>query len=163
MVSAVQRSTGTDQVPPKATTGAKIGYLFEHRRRADGKHYTYAQVEEAIASYGGASVGGSYLCRLRKHPERQLDLSADRQIAVAKFFRVDPSYFDPECPVDDPPWLELAAAHSSVDDAAVAAHDDLGLRIYARGLSMSPVEQLAWLKMAEVARQIVADSGITAG
>ena len=78
----------THQGKPIATTGAKIGYLFDHRRRPDGKPYTYAQVEAAIAAYGEATVGGSYLCRLRKHPDRHLDLSTPRQVAVARFFRV---------------------------------------------------------------------------
>ncbi|MGH3512518.1 MAG: hypothetical protein ACRDQI_00340 [Pseudonocardiaceae bacterium] len=152
-----------DQARPRPTTGAKIDYLFEHRRRADGKRYTYSQVEAVIASYGGATVGGSYLCRLRKHPDRHLDLSPPRRAAVARFFRVDPAYFDSDCPVDAPPWLELAAAAGTADDDGTAvARDELGLKIYARGLGMSPMEQTVWLKMAEVARQIVAESGLSA-
>jgi hypothetical protein len=81
---------------------------------------------------------------------------------IARFFRVDPSYFDPRCPVDEPPWLELAAVASEArgDEGQAAAADEMGLQIYARGLSMSPLEKKVLLKMAEVVKQIVAESGL---
>jgi hypothetical protein len=149
------------QGQPEPTVGAKIAYLFEHRRRADGKRYTYAQVEEAIASYGQASVGASYLCRLRTHPEKRVALSPARAQMIARFFRVDESYFDPECQVNEPPWLELAAvADSAGTSGTAAAADEIGLEIYARGLGMSPTEKKVLLKMADVVKQIVAEAGL---
>ncbi|MBV9313206.1 MAG: hypothetical protein JO100_05550, partial [Pseudonocardia sp.] len=98
----------------------------------------------------------SYLSRLRKWPERHPDaLIPARRAAIARFFGVDPSYFDPHCPVDQPPWLEFQPGHSPADALeqggltnGVAIPEDVA-RIYSRALSMSPQQRQIWLEMAD--------------
>lgn len=140
--------------------GDKVNYLFEHRRREDGRRYTLAQVVTAIESYGEVRVGESYLCRIRKRPERHPDgLSTERRAAIARFFRVDPAYFDPSCPTDRPPWLELqstaAGSQAHPDAPTAAAPEDLML-IYGRALEMSPLERQVWLEMADLVKRVAA-------
>jgi transcriptional regulator with XRE-family HTH domain len=137
-----ERTTGADEpTQPAATSGQaasgerapesaksdpgvlaqRLRYLFEHKRKPDGKRYSYREVLKAIDERGGPSMSVGYLSQLvtgvRTNP------MMDAVQALAKFFEVPLTYFDVlEDTAEANERLKLVAAlqHAGVQD--VAAH-----------------------------------------
>src|ERR1051326_2997268 len=70
----------------------RLRYLFDNKRKPDGKRYSYREVLAAIDAQGGPSMSVGYLSQLvtgvRTNP------MMDAVQALAKFFEVPLSYFD---------------------------------------------------------------------
>jgi transcriptional regulator with XRE-family HTH domain len=100
----------------------RLRYLFENKRRPDGKRYSYRDVLKAIDARGGPSMSVGYLSQLvtgvRKNP------MMDAVQALAAFFEVPLSYFDAhENTAETNEKLKLVAAlqHAGVQDVATHA------------------------------------------
>ena len=98
----------------------RLQYLFENKRRPDGKRYSYREVLKAIDERGGPSMSVGYLSQLvtgvRTNP------MMDAVQALAKFFEVPLSYFDAhENTAETNEQLKLVAAlrHAGVQDVAM--------------------------------------------
>jgi transcriptional regulator with XRE-family HTH domain len=98
----------------------RLRYLFDHKRRPDGKRYSYREVLAAIDAQGGPSMSVGYLSQLvtgvRTNP------MMDAVQALAKFFEVPLSYFDAhENTAETNEQLKLVAAlqHAGVQDVAM--------------------------------------------
>ncbi|HEV2347552.1 MAG TPA: helix-turn-helix domain-containing protein [Actinocrinis sp.] len=98
----------------------RLRYLFENKRRPDGKRYSYREVLKAIDERGGPSMSVGYLSQLvtgvRTNP------MMDAVQALAKFFGVPLSYFDAHEDTEETNQrLKLVAAlqHAGVQDVAM--------------------------------------------
>ncbi|HTJ66710.1 MAG TPA: XRE family transcriptional regulator [Actinospica sp.] len=98
----------------------RLRYLFEHKRKPDGKKYSYREVLRAIDEQGGPSMSVGYLSQLvtgvRTNP------MMDAIQALAGFFEVPLSYFDAnENTEETNQQLKLVAAirHAGVQDVAM--------------------------------------------
>lgn len=98
----------------------RLQYLFESKRRPNGKRYSYRDVLTAIEASGGPSMSIGYLSQLvtgaRTNP------MMDAVQALAKFFEVPLSYFDAhENTAETNAQLKLVAAlqHAGVQDVAM--------------------------------------------
>lgn len=111
--------------PEQADPGViatRLRYLFENKRRPDGKRNSYREVLSAIEAQGGPSMSIGYLSQLvtgaRKNP------MMDAVQALAQFFEVPLSYFDAhENTAETNEKLKLVAAlqHAGVQDVAMMA------------------------------------------
>jgi transcriptional regulator with XRE-family HTH domain len=112
-----------DEQSPRADPGViaeRLRYLFENKRKPDGKKYSYREVLRAIDAQGGPSISVGYLSQLvtgvRTNP------MMDAVQALAKFFGVPLSYFDAhENTEETNEQLKLVAAlqHAGVQDVAL--------------------------------------------
>lgn len=100
----------------------RLQYLFDHKRKLDGKRYSYRDVLAAIEAQGGPTMSIGYLSQLvtgaRTNP------MMDAVQALAKFFSVPLSYFDAhESTAETNEQLKLVAAlqHAGVQDVAMRA------------------------------------------
>jgi len=109
--------------PEKAESSViaqRLRYLFENKRKPDGKRYSYREVLKAIDERGGPSMSVGYLSQLvtgvRTNP------MMDAVQALAAFFEVPLSYFDAhENTAETNEQLKLVAAlqHAGVQDVAM--------------------------------------------
>jgi transcriptional regulator with XRE-family HTH domain len=116
-------SPGEQSPQAKADTGViaeRLQYLFEHKRKPDGKKYSYREAIRAIEADGGAPISVGYLSQLvtgvRKNP------MMDAIQGLAKFFGVPLSYFDAHEKTEETnEQLKLVAAlqHAGVQDVAM--------------------------------------------
>jgi transcriptional regulator with XRE-family HTH domain len=100
----------------------RLRYLFENKRRPDGKRYSYRDVLTAIESQGGPLMSIGYLSQLvtgaRTNP------MMDAVQALARFFGVPLSYFDAhENTAETNAQLKLVAAlqHAGAQEVAIRA------------------------------------------
>src|SRR5579864_2922237 len=98
----------------------RLQYLFDHKRKPDGRRYSYREVLAAIEAAGGPSMSIGYLSQLvtgaRTNP------MMDAVQALARFFGVPLSYFDAhENTAETNAQLKLVAAlqHAGVQDVAM--------------------------------------------
>ena len=98
----------------------RLQYLFENKRKPDGKKYSYREVIRAIEAQGGASISVGYLSQLvtgvRTNP------MMDAIQGLANFFEVPLSYFDAhEDTSETNEQLKIVAAlrHAGVQDVAM--------------------------------------------
>lgn len=123
---AAPEPTTADQQSPEAATSdpgvlaQRLRYLFENKRKPDGKRYSYREVLKAIDERGGPSMSVGYLSQLvtgvRTNP------MMDAVQALAKFFEVPLSYFDAHEDTEETNQrLKLVAAlqHAGVQDVAM--------------------------------------------
>ena len=120
-----QPAETADQAPTGEHSDAgviakRLQYLFESKRRPDGKRYSYREVLAAIDAAGGPSMSIGYLSQLvtgaRTNP------MMDAVQALAQFFEVPLSYFDAhENTAETNAQLKLVAAlqHAGVQDVAM--------------------------------------------
>ena len=109
--------------PKQADPGViaeRLQYLFENKRKPDGKKYSYREAIRAIEASGGASISVGYLSQLvtgvRTNP------MMDAVQGLAKFFEVPLSYFDAHTDTADTnEQLKLVAAirNAGVQDVAM--------------------------------------------
>ncbi|HZU46458.1 MAG TPA: hypothetical protein VFA16_04255 [Mycobacterium sp.] len=137
----------SDTTPPQAAPSGDPGviakrlqYLFENKRRPDGKRYSYREVLSAIEAQGGPSMSIGYLSQLvtgaRTNP------MMDAVQALAKFFEVPLSYFDAhESTAETNEKLKMIAAlqHAGVQDVALMA---VGLPPESIELVMSMIDRV---------------------
>jgi transcriptional regulator with XRE-family HTH domain len=145
--TAPQPSAGSAQPPgprpEQADPGviaARLQYLFENKRKPDGKRYSYREVLSAIEAQGGPSMSIGYLSQLvtgaRTNP------MMDAVQALAQFFEVPLSYFDAhENTAETNEKLKMVAAlqHAGVQDVAMMA---VGLPPESIELVMSMIERV---------------------
>lgn len=123
--ATTEESVSSHPVPAsgKADPGViaqRLRYLFENKRKPDGKRYSYREVLKAIDERGGPSMSVGYLSQLvtgvRTNP------MMDAVQALAAFFEVPLSYFDAhENTAETNEQLKLVAAlqHAGVQDVAM--------------------------------------------
>jgi transcriptional regulator with XRE-family HTH domain len=106
--------------PEPGVIAQRLQYLFDNKRKPDGKRYSYREVLKAIDEQGGPSMSVGYLSQLvtgvRSNP------MMDAVQALAKFFEVPLSYFDAhENTAETNEQLKLVAAlrHAGVQDVAM--------------------------------------------
>jgi transcriptional regulator with XRE-family HTH domain len=106
--------------PEAGVIARRLQYLFDNKRKPDGKRYSYREVLAAIEAQGGPSMSIGYLSQLvtgaRTNP------MMDAVQALAKFFGVPLSYFDAhEDTAETNAQLKLVAAlrHAGVQDVAL--------------------------------------------
>jgi transcriptional regulator with XRE-family HTH domain len=116
---------GDEPITPAGTAESgviaqRLRYLFDNKRKPDGKRYSYREVLKAIDAQGGPSISVGYLSQLvtgvRTNP------MMDAIQALAKFFDVPLSYFDAhESTEETNEQLKLVAAlqHAGVQDVAM--------------------------------------------
>jgi len=116
----MQRPAETAEAADAGVIATRLQYLFENKRRPDGKRYSYREVLAAIDASGGPSMSIGYLSQLvtgaRTNP------MMDAVQALAKFFEVPLSYFDAhENTAETNAQLKLIAAlqHAGVEDVAM--------------------------------------------
>jgi transcriptional regulator with XRE-family HTH domain len=109
-----------DAKPEPSVIAQRLRYLFDNKRKPDGKRYSYREVLKAIDEQGGPSMSVGYLSQLvtgvRTNP------MMDAVQALAKFFEVPLSYFDAhENTEETNARLKLVAAlqHAGVQDVAM--------------------------------------------
>jgi ESX-1-secreted protein regulator len=127
-----KRATGAGEEPAKpAASGEahsadpgviaeRLQYLFENKRKPDGKKYSYREAIRAIEDAGGASISVGYLSQLVNGVRTNPMMDAIQ--GLAKFFGVPLSYFDEhEDTVETNEQLKLVAAlqHAGVQDVAM--------------------------------------------
>ena len=117
--SSDEQSPQTKQADP-GVIAERLQYLFENKRKPDGKKYSYREAIRAIEAAGGASISVGYLSQLvtgvRTNP------MMDAIQGLAKFFEVPLSYFDAhENTEETNEQLKLVAAlrHAGVQDVAM--------------------------------------------
>lgn len=118
-------SGSSDEHPPQAKAdpgviAERLQYLFENKRKPNGRKYSYREAIRAIEAAGGASISVGYLSQLvtgvRTNP------MMDAIQGLAKFFDVPLSYFDAhEATEETNEQLKLVAAlqHAGVQDVAM--------------------------------------------
>ena len=118
-LSDEQELPAIEQAEP-GVIAQRLRYLFDNKRKPDGKKYSYREVLRAIDDQGGPSMSVGYLSQLvtgvRTNP------MMDAVQALAKFFEVPLSYFDAhENTEDTNEQLKLVAAlqHAGVQDVAM--------------------------------------------
>jgi transcriptional regulator with XRE-family HTH domain len=100
----------------------RLGYLFDTKRRADGKRFSYREVVAAIETDYGISLSIGYLSKLILGTSTNPTLEALQ--GLARFFDVEISYFDPARDVTETQQqLKLAEAlrAAGVEDVAMRA------------------------------------------
>lgn len=114
-----QQTSAADEAEP-GVIAQRLRYLFENKRKPDGKKYSYREVLREIDAQGGPSMSVGYLSQLvtgvRTNP------MMDAVQALAKFFEVPLSYFDAhENTEETNAQLKLVAAlqHAGVQDIAM--------------------------------------------
>lgn len=114
-----EQAAGSEKTDP-GVLAQRLRYLFENKRRPDGKRYSYREVLKAIDERGGPSMSVGYLSQLvtgvRTNP------MMDAVQALAKFFEVPLSYFDAHEDTEETNQrLKLVAAlqHAGVQDVAM--------------------------------------------
>lgn len=142
-ISEPNRDTAAAQPAPSGDAGVianRLQYLFEHKRRPDGKRYSYREVLAAIEARGGPSMSIGYLSQLvtgaRTNP------MMDAVQALARFFEVPLSYFDAhENTAETNEKLKIIAAlqHAGVQDVAMKA---VGLPPESIELVMSMIDRV---------------------
>jgi transcriptional regulator with XRE-family HTH domain len=98
----------------------RLQYLFENKRRPDGKKYSYREAIRAIEESGGASISVGYLSQLVNGVRTNPMMDAIQ--GLAKFFGVPLSYFDEHEDTEETnEQLKLVAAlqHAGVQDVAM--------------------------------------------
>ncbi|MBS2964232.1 hypothetical protein KGA66_14325 [Actinocrinis puniceicyclus] len=94
--SAPQQQRQQEQQKPQRSgpgvLAERIQYLFEHKRRPDGKRHSYREVLAAIEADGGPSMSVGYLSQLVTGVRTNPMLDAVQ--GLARFFQVPLSYFD---------------------------------------------------------------------
>ncbi|MBS2546908.1 helix-turn-helix transcriptional regulator [Catenulispora sp. NL8] len=124
--AATDEPTPPDDPSPQHSTAdpgviaERLQYLFENKRKPDGKKYSYREAIRAIEDAGGASISVGYLSQLvngvRTNP------MMDAVQGLAKFFGVPLSYFDEHEDTEETnDQLKLVAAlqHAGVQDVAM--------------------------------------------
>lgn len=116
---AAEGSPPNDQADP-GVIAERLRYLFENKRKPNGKRYSYREALKAIEAEGGPSISVGYLSQLvtgvRTNP------MMDAIQALAQFFGVPLSYFDAhENTEETNEQLKLVAAlqHAGVQDVAM--------------------------------------------
>ena len=114
-----QQTPATEQAAA-SVIAQRLRYLFDNKRKPDGKKYSYREALRAIDAQGGPSMSVGYLSQLvtgvRTNP------MMDAIQALAKFFEVPLSYFDAhENTEETNEQLKLTAAlqHAGVQDVAM--------------------------------------------
>ena len=98
----------------------RLQYLFENKRKPDGKKYSYREAIRAIEEAGGASISVGYLSQLVNGVRTNPMMDAIQ--GLAKFFGVPLSYFDEHEDTEETnEQLKLVAAlqHAGVQDVAM--------------------------------------------
>ena len=114
-----------DQSPQVSTAdpgviAERLQYLFENKRKPDGKKYSYREAIRAIEDSGGASISVGYLSQLVNGVRTNPMMDAIQ--GLAKFFGVPLSYFDEHEDTEETnEQLKLVAAlqHAGVQDVAM--------------------------------------------
>jgi transcriptional regulator with XRE-family HTH domain len=156
---AAPESTTPGQQPPEATTSdpgilaQRLRYLFDNKRKPDGKRYSYREVLKAIDERGGPSMSVGYLSQLvtgvRTNP------MMDAVQALAKFFEVPLSYFDAHEDTEETNQrLKLVAAlqHAGVQDVAMRT---VGLPPESIDLVLSMIDRVRQVEGLPPARESV--------
>jgi len=124
--AATDEPTSPDELSPQASTAdpgviaERLRYLFENKRKPDGKKYSYREAIRAIEAAGGASISVGYLSQLVNGVRTNPMMDAIQ--GLAKFFGVPLSYFDAlENTEETNEQLKLVAAlqHAGVQDVAM--------------------------------------------
>ena len=98
----------------------RLQYLFENKRKPDGKKHSYREAIRAIEDSGGASISVGYLSQLVNGVRTNPMMDAIQ--GLAKFFGVPLSYFDEHEDTEETnEQLKLVAAlqHAGVQDVAM--------------------------------------------
>jgi len=130
----------------------RLRYLFDNKRKPDGKKYSYREVLKAIDAQGGPSMSVGYLSQLvtgvRTNP------MMDAIQALAKFFEVPLSYFDAhENTGETNEQLKLVAAlqHAGVQDIAMRT---VGLPPESINLVLSMIDRVRQVEGLPPAEQL---------
>lgn len=123
-----------DSVRARDSVSEKIDHLFHTVCRADGREFTYDDVERGT----GGRVSRSYVWKLRHGRNRNPSLDVIE--AMAEFFRVPPSYFFGEALESDPQAREAAEVAALLQDPAARRVAEK-----ARGLSTPSIQALSGL------------------
>jgi transcriptional regulator with XRE-family HTH domain len=124
--AATDDSTSPGEQSAKAGTAdpgviaERLQYLFENKRKPDGKKYSYREAIRAIEEAGGASISVGYLSQLVNGVRTNPMMDAIQ--GLAKFFGVPLSYFDEHEDTEETnEQLKLVAAlqHAGVQDVAM--------------------------------------------
>lgn len=113
-------ATGEPTSADPGIIAERLQYLFENKRKPDGKKYSYREAIRAIEAVGGASISVGYLSQLVNGVRTNPMMDAIQ--GLAKFFGVPLSYFDEhEDTKETNEQLKLVAAlqHSGVQDVAM--------------------------------------------
>lgn len=120
VAAPVVPTSSAEQNADPGVIAERLQYLFEHKRKPDGKKYSYREAIRAIEAQGGASISVGYLSQLvtgvRTNP------MMDAIQGLAQFFDVPLSYFDAhENTEETNEQLKLVAAlqHAGVQDVAM--------------------------------------------
>jgi transcriptional regulator with XRE-family HTH domain len=100
----------------------RLQYLFEHKRKPNGKRYSYRNVLTEIEAAGGPSMSIGYLSQLVTGVRTNPILDAVQ--ALARFFEVSLSYFDAhEDTAETNARLKILAAlqHAGAEEVAIQA------------------------------------------
>lgn len=98
----------------------RLQYLFENKRRPDGKKYSYREVIRAMEDAGGPSISVGYLSQLVTGVRTNPNMDAMQGLSLV--FEVPLSYFDAhENTEETNEQLKLVAAlqHAGVQDVAM--------------------------------------------
>lgn len=122
-----QDDTATTPATPPSAGGPgvlaeRLQYLFDTKRRPDGKRYSYREVVAAIEKDYGISLSIGYLSKLILGTSTNPTLEALQ--GLGRFFDVEISYFDPTRDVTETQQrLKLAEAlrAAGVQDVAMRA------------------------------------------
>ena len=124
--AAIDEPTSVDEqaLPPSTVDpgviAERLRYLFENKRKPDGKKYSYREAIRAIEAAGGASISVGYLSQLVNGVRTNPMMDAIQ--GLAKFFGVPLSYFDEHEDTEETnEQLKLVAAlqHAGVQDVAM--------------------------------------------
>ncbi|MBS2965937.1 helix-turn-helix transcriptional regulator [Actinocrinis puniceicyclus] len=156
----VESAASDEQAPRDAKSESsviaqRLRYLFENKRKPDGKRYSYREVLAAIDAQGGPSMSVGYLSQLvtgvRTNP------MMDAVQALAKFFDVPLSYFDAhENTAETNEQLKLVAAlrHAGVQDVAMRT---VGLPPESIDLVLSMIDRVRQVEGLPPAEQLPED------
>ena len=124
--AATDEPKSSDKQSPQASAAdpgviaERLQYLFENKRKPDGKKYSYREAIRAIEDAGGASISVGYLSQLVNGVRTNPMMDAIQ--GLAKFFGVPLSYFDEHEDTEETnEQLKLVAAlqHAGVQDVAM--------------------------------------------
>jgi transcriptional regulator with XRE-family HTH domain len=124
--AATDEPTSPSEQSPQLSTAdpgviaERLQYLFENKRKPDGKKYSYREAIRAIEASGGASISVGYLSQLVNGVRTNPMMDAIQ--GLAKFFGVPLSYFDEHEDTEETnEQLKLVAAlqHAGVQDVAM--------------------------------------------